>query len=135
MSRYYEFDIAIEAYRPAREAAIKTAVEALDFGPNATEPYDWEDWTESLHITGRRSLCGGQSEGEFTDKIAAAVWKANRGPCTIEVRATDLDNIPYGMYTRDADDYRAWLEDRARKAKSKKRKPKKGRRTCRTSTP
>jgi hypothetical protein len=123
MSRYYEFDIAIEDYRPSREAAIKTAVEALDFGPNATEPYDWETWTESLHITGRRSLCNGQSEGEFVDEVAAAVWKANRGPCQVEVRATYLEDLPYGMYSRDADDYKAWQEDRARKARKRSGSP------------
>jgi hypothetical protein len=133
MSRYYEFDIAIEAYRPAHEAAIKTAVEALDFGTEATEPYDWERLTESLHITGRRSLCNGQPEEEFVDAVAAAVWKANRGPCRIEVQATRLEDLPSNIHDRGADEYEEWKSNRARKAK--KRNIRKGRRPCRTSTP
>jgi hypothetical protein len=117
MSRYYEFDIAIDDYRPSREDAIKRAVEALDFGPDATEPHDWERWTESLHITGRRSLCNGQPEEEFVDAVAAAVWKANRSPCRIEVQATRLEDLPSNIHDRGADEYEEWKSKQPRKGR------------------
>lgn len=118
MSRYYEFDIAISGHSKAREKAIKPAVAKFAFGPDATETQDWEAWQDgSLHITAMRSLCGGMSEEEFTDGLAAAVWQANRGPCRIEVRATCLESLPYTTHERDREDY----EDRKNRKNQRRR--------------
>jgi hypothetical protein len=54
-----------------------------------------EDEPRFLSAYGESYLGGGESEEQFTDRIALAVWKANGGYCHIEVIATYLEELPY----------------------------------------
>ncbi|GAG77948.1 unnamed protein product, partial [marine sediment metagenome] len=48
---------------------------------------------------------GGETEEEFSVRIAKAIWKANNGPCAIDVIATYLETAPTETYTFSVDDY------------------------------
>ncbi|MCK6440327.1 MAG: hypothetical protein L6Q71_09025 [Planctomycetes bacterium] len=51
-------------------------------------------------------LCSGEDESEFADRLAVAIWKANGGPCQVDVDATYLDELPSTGYVRDQSDYK-----------------------------
>ena len=107
MSRSYRMTVEITRYNAARRADICAAAEA-------EWPFsDWEVIGDTLWAAGESSLCGGETEDEFTDRLAQAVWRANEGPCEITVRALDLDDLPDEIYFRDADHYQAWKESTA----------------------
>ena len=70
--------------------------------------WDFDDWHENdgqMFGYGEGRLGGGESEEEFADRLARAIWNANGAFCEIEVRATYLDDLPYVDYCRDEDDY------------------------------
>ena len=51
------------------------------------------------------SLCGGESEEQFTERLSLAVWKANGEFCEVTINATYLENLPYEIHSLDEDDY------------------------------
>ncbi len=51
-------------------------------------------------------LCGGETEEEFAQRLAKAIWAANGDYCRVEVNATYLDQLPYETHCLDEDDYR-----------------------------
>ncbi len=51
------------------------------------------------------SLCGGESEEEFTDRLALAIWKANGAYCEVTVDATYLNAPPVDFHVRDEEDF------------------------------
>jgi len=57
-----------------------------------------------LVATAQGSLCLGEKEQEFADRLVRAIWKANGGYCYVEVHATYLENLPYDTYTYGEDD-------------------------------
>jgi len=104
MSRYYEMDLHFHRANPDRVDAIKQA---------AAEEWPFEDWyalgqpgtPTSFGSSGRDNLCGGESEDEFAERLARAIWKANGSYCEVEVRATYLEDLPYETYSFDEDEY------------------------------
>jgi hypothetical protein len=45
------------------------------------------------------NLTGGETEQEFAKRIAAAVWKANEGFCSVSLEAAFLEAIPTSIYS------------------------------------
>jgi len=69
---------------------------------------------DELSALGTSSLCGGESEEEFAERLSQAVWKANQGYCHVEVQATYLDvDPPSTIHSPSMDDYRQWKETAA----------------------
>lgn len=64
-----------------------------------------EDGQNFFSTYGESYLCGGESEAQFTDRVALAVWKANGGYCHIQVEAVYLEELPYEIHLRDQDAY------------------------------
>jgi hypothetical protein len=58
------------------------------------------------------NLCAGETEEQFTDRIAAAIWKAN-GYCPVTVRAVYLENLPCEIHERTHKHYQRWLKKEA----------------------
>ena len=103
MSQYYEMRVGITKSDPRYEGHI---IQALH------NEWEFEDDLEPLTygepgftMSGRSSLCGGESEEEFSDRVAAAVFEANRGPCDVEVMATYLEELPCEIHCRNEGDY------------------------------
>ena len=100
MSRYYTMTVTITGAACDRVDAVKRAAEA---------EWPFDDWLLNdgvLTSPADDNLCGGETEEEFADRLAKAIWTANDGYCRVEVRATYLDRIPFETHCLDEDDYR-----------------------------
>lgn len=107
MSRFYGMHVSIDNVHPHRVSqVIEAAGQEWEFN-------DWSRWESNnqfhLESYGESYLCGGESEEEFTDRLAAAVWKANGQFCEVRVDATYLEELPYETHERDVDDYQRWM--------------------------
>ena len=106
MSRCYGMQVLIDNVQEDRIPNIKEAAE---------QEWKFHDWTQgeqnsptNLAAYGEGSLCGGESEEEFTDRLACAIWKANGKFCQVTVQATDLEDLPFESHERDEEDYHAF---------------------------
>jgi hypothetical protein len=66
---------------------------------------EWHDQEGTLTASAEGSLCGGESEEEFTERLSLAVWKANGEFCEVTVNATYLEDLPYEVHCLDQSDY------------------------------
>ena len=111
MSRAYEMHVKILGYEPEhRDRIIAACTEEWEFAPedvSETPPEHCEDGTE-LMVGAEGNLCGGETEEEFSDRLAAAVWKANGSYCEVVVCATYLEELPYEEHIRDKEYYEKW---------------------------
>lgn len=100
MSRYYEMGVEITGHDPEKEDHIKKAAE---------QEWPFADWWSSdngqLHASAQNTLCGGESEEQFTERLSVAIWRANGGFCEVVVNATFLENLPYETHVLDESDY------------------------------
>ena len=111
MSRYYEMNVTIDGFALTRKQRIIDACrEEWEFEPDSFDTYVEVAGMPPTRLTtfGRSSLCGGESESEFADRLSAAVWRANGGFCEVTVAATFLEELPYESHVRDEEDYLAW---------------------------
>ena len=113
VSRSYEMCLKIKNYETGKAEAIQKVAE--EFWPFEEEGSGWEEWESIRHSaagekaidhylssSAQASLCGGESEEKFADKLALAIWQANGGNwCEVEVQATYLDNLPFETHVRD----------------------------------
>lgn len=109
MSRYYNMSVKIEDYDPTRRKEIIAAcVEEWGFME--------DDFTGAAHepltASAENSLCAGESEYEFTERLTQAIWTANEAYCAVEVQATYLEELPSDIYTLDEDDFEEWTRSR-----------------------
>jgi len=92
MSRAYAMEVTIVKHNPERQYEIIDAVDS---------EWSFDDWNidnDCLSSGAEGNLYGGETEQQFADRLATAVWVANRGPCTVLVEATCLENLPYESY-------------------------------------
>ena len=99
MSRNYRMAVIITGDKVDRNDAIMDA---------AGEEWSFDNWYHhdgKLYGSGDGKLCGGETDDEFADRLAKAVWQANGACCEVEVYAVYLDELPYESYVRTEDDY------------------------------
>lgn len=105
MSRFYNMGVVISGFSEDRVQDIKIAAEGQwPFG-------DWCEHEGELASSAETSLCGGETAEEFADRLAKAIWTANKAFCFIDVHATYLDDLPYEIHSRDESDYERLLKD------------------------
>jgi len=112
MSRNYSMTVFVADYDTEKAAAIREAAE---------EEWNFDDWREvprhdkppQLAGWGDDVLCGGETEDEFADRLAKAIWRANGAYCGVEVHAVFLDDLPREVYQPDHEDYRRLMEGRS----------------------
>jgi len=97
MSRHYQMDVLIQEHNKDKRPEIFEAI-------YEQWPFEDDECSE-FGFTGRSSLCGGEGEDEFAERIAHAIWKANGDFCVVRVTATCLDNLPYHEYKLKRKDY------------------------------
>lgn len=103
MSRSYNMYVQVEGFDQAKIDGIKEAADAeWDF-----DDCDWflNKEKTALSASNDGSLYGGESEDEFSERLAAAVFKANGSPCKILVAATYLEDLPCESHSFDEKDY------------------------------
>jgi hypothetical protein len=100
MSRYYDMGVEIQGYDINKEGQIKKAAE---------KEWPFTGWWCSdngvMRASAQDSLCGGEMEEQFTERLSLAIWLANDGYCEVVVNATYLEELPYETHTLDQDDY------------------------------
>ena len=105
MSRYYEMDVEILGHAAEKEDQIKMA---------AAEEWPFGDWWSTgegdIHASAQSTLCGGESEEQFTERLSVAIWRANGAFCEVLVNATYLEDLPYESYALDEGDYARLIE-------------------------
>lgn len=111
MSREYEMIVQVTAFESSRRKSIeKACCEEWPFEPEGFSVEKNGDNALVLMARAPGSLCGGESEEEFTDRLAIAIWKANQSYCEVEVQAFYLEDLPYEQHVREEDDYQRLME-------------------------
>jgi hypothetical protein len=111
VSRAYEMTVEIKGYKARNLPKIVRACgeewdfEEDDFTRERTDPLKRR--YDSVTATAQGNLYGGEQEAEFAKRLTKAIWKANGGFCLVEVQAVYLEDLPYGTYTYDEDDFMA----------------------------
>ena len=116
MSRYYEAKIEIEEFDESRKKQIQQAC-MEEWGFEKDDFFCFErhaDGVRCMEAVAQHSLCGGETEEEFSERMAEAIWKANGGYCRTTVNAMYLEEVPYEAYVMDEDNY----EEIMKRAKS-----------------
>jgi hypothetical protein len=105
MGLRYEMGIEIERYSPKCVDAIKAAAE------NEWPFSKWYGQEGTLNALAEGSLCGGESEKEFTERLSLAIWQANGAYCEVTVNATYLEELPYEIHYINEDDYERLIKE------------------------
>jgi hypothetical protein len=101
MSRLYSMQIMVHNFNTEKEEKIEEAVREIW---NVDD--SWKDPDDSgITFYGESNLCGGESEEEFSERMAKKVWKANEGYCEVNINATYLEELPYESYGFDEEEY------------------------------
>ena len=66
---------------------------------------DEDENAADMQASAQHSLCGGETEEEFTERLSVAIWRANGGFCEVVVNATYLEELPYEIHALDQADY------------------------------
>jgi hypothetical protein len=106
MSRYYAMSVEITGHCNDRADAIKAA---------AGQEWPFDDWfsrEDTLTASAENSLCGGESEEQFTERLSLAVWRANEAYCDVSVNATYMEELPCEIHCLDEDDYARLIGER-----------------------
>jgi hypothetical protein len=112
MSRFYEMSVEVSGHDPAKVPQIQAAAE---------EQWPFDDWWLSgngdqgaaeMRASAQDSLCGGESEEEFTERLSVAIWRANGSFCQVVVDATYLENLPYETHTLYEADYARLMQQK-----------------------
>ena len=105
MSRYYNMAITITGVPNNRVDVVKEA---------ATVEWAFDNWFLDddgvLTASADNRLCGGETEEDFAERLAKAIWAANGDYCRVEVNATYLDQMPYETHCLEEDDYRRLID-------------------------
>ncbi len=59
-----------------------------------------------------------QSDGDFAERLTAAIWRANEAYCQVVVVPTYLEDLPYEECQLDEEEYKRLIR---RKRRSRKR--------------
>ena len=96
------------------------------------EDTGWDWWEETRpnskkvdrcwSSSAQSRLCGGESEKEFADRLAKAVWKANGKPGQC-MEATYLENLPYETCNRGTKAYTRLMDEAAHRAGEEEEEP------------
>jgi len=111
MSRFYDMQIMIKKFNKDRIRQITEA--CIDEWPFEDLDVQQMDTNPVLIGYAESNLSGGESEEQFADRLAAAVWKANKGYCHVTVNALCLEYLPYELHERSYEHYLIWVKKAA----------------------
>ena len=96
--------VNITNYNSENLQAIKNAWESEWAGEDQSK-YNIDKDNHCLQFTAEGFLYGGEAEDEFADRLAVAIWKANKGYCKLDISAIYLEDNPRNIYSYGEDDY------------------------------
>ena len=109
MSRFYGMDVTVSGHNKERAEEIAAAL--TKEWPTLQEDFESCLNEEELNAYGEGYLLGGESENEFAERVAKAVWTANGRCCQVAVHCTYLEELPQDVYYFDEDNYAAIMEE------------------------
>ena len=105
MSRSYNMFIRVYNFNQDNKDQIQEAAEE-EWGGLGDDWYCHKDEDGVEMSSGADgSLGGGESEDEFSERMAKAIWEANGGFCQVEVGATYLEDLPCDTYNFGEGEY------------------------------
>ena len=104
MSRCYRMEVEITDFDSRNSKVIKAAAKKQ-------WPFkEWEKDEDGLGCSAESSLCGGESEEEFGERLTVAIWRANGAYCDVLITATYLEIEPPSVeHQLDEGDYERLL--------------------------
>jgi hypothetical protein len=110
MSRLYEMTVRVENFDTSKKEKI--IQECANVWPFAIDDWwcrDGFDRTGTagyiMSATAEGSLCGGETEDEFSERLSKVIWSANEAFCGVSVIATYMEDLPHETYDMDFEDY------------------------------
>ena len=104
MSRAYGMEVAVREHRKNKvDAIFRAAKQEWHF--KSQEKREVAGAMVLVLDYAEGYLCGGESEEEFADRLALAIWRANGGYCEVTVHATYLEDQPMESHLRDEEDF------------------------------
>ena len=100
MSRLYAMKIYVEEFDQDKRDSIQDAV--IDLSIHCDCDGSCCDYIE---CDGQFELYPGVYEERFVDRLSMTIWTANGGYCHVQVKATDLDDLPYENHFRNQTDF------------------------------
>jgi len=100
VSRCYRMTIRIKGWNKERTDRVKDAAKKeWNFENSYEEP-------DLLTLEREGNVCG-ETEGQFADRLAKAIWTANGGYCGVEVEAVYFEEEPpMEKHVRGKEDYK-----------------------------
>lgn len=104
MSQTYNMTLIVCGYVSEKVEAIRDEVNG---------EWEFDSW-DKIKRSGEQSqllgsgvgqLCGGETEQEFVDRMAKAIWRANGAFCEIEIQTVHLDDHLHDCHLVDQEDY------------------------------
>lgn len=120
MARLYGIGISIRGYAKTRVPKIEDALEAewnfqnQNLGLRGTPDIFQRHGDGTLYAYGESSLVGGEEPQECANRLATAVFRANRRGCDVFVDCTCLEDLPHDDYCFDKQDYRRLVTQESR---------------------
>ena len=110
MSRFYGMNVTVSGHSKLKAKEIVAAL--AEEWPSLQEGLEncLKADDDELSAYGEDRLCGGESEDEFSARVAKAVWTANGKYCRVVVRCTYLEDIPCERYAFEEDSYAEIME-------------------------
>ena len=106
MSRLYEMAIEIRHFDVmCRDEIVEAARREWPFGLEGSN-------NTVIQGDGEDVLYGGESEEEFSERLAKAIWAANHGFCPVIVRATYLEDLPFEEYFFTEEKYEELMSEK-----------------------
>lgn len=110
MSRLYEMTVEIRDFNernlnPIIEVCCRNWAFARECFLEQADPLN--RYGVKIACTAQGVLGNGESDKEFSKRLALAIWNANEGFCRVKVRSVYLEEPPRRTYTYDEDDYDA----------------------------
>lgn len=99
MSRLYQMRFEVSCFNPDKEEAIKEALKKVwTFD-------DLSTYNGTIYADGENTLCGGETEEQFSDRAAKKIFEANGGYCGVVLKAVYVSDPPYEEYSFSEKDY------------------------------
>lgn len=115
MSRNYEMNVQIILFNKFSLRKVITALSNEWFMFIREDDFVEHNGGYRLCYSEEGRLCGGESEEEFAERIACAIWDACECFVPVVISATYLDDLPSEHHELDMADYDTYLKRKEEK--------------------
>ncbi len=107
MSRQYAIALEVENVAKGKISSVQEAADSQWRFDND----EWDIHDGILVGWGECSFTGAETEEQFTDRLARAIWKANGEFCLVRVHATCTESLPCDTHECGQEKYDAFMKE------------------------